>query len=326
MDGDRHAVLIMQGRIKPTPSNSWVNLVLFLLTVLSVHYTGASYELQGSAPVSLVEYILKGLPYTLSLLGILTAHEFGHYLAARYHKLSVTLPYFIPLPFLSILGTMGAAIQLKEPPKNKRILLDVGIAGPIAGLLIAIPVTLYGLSQSVVNPLPATAIPGTALEGNSILYILMKYLVFGQFLPTPPAPSPISGWLFALSYVFLGQPVPWGGQDVMLNSVAWAGWAGLLVTALNLIPAGQLDGGHVVYVLLGEKARKLWPYILGAVIILGLIWSGWWLWALLIFLLGRVYAEPLDQITALDGRRKALAMFGLVLFVMVFMPVPLQMF
>ena len=109
----------------------------------------------------------------------------------------------------------------------------------------------------------------------------------------------------------------------MLHPIAWAGWAGMLVTALNLIPAGQLDGGHVLYVLLGRKARGLLPFIMGALVLLGFFWSGWWLWALLLFVLGRIYAEPLDQITQLDPRRKIVAVLGLVIFVLVFMPVPL---
>jgi len=111
--------------------------------------------------------------------------------------------------------------------------------------------------------------------------------------------------------------------DVLIHPVAWAGWAGLLVTALNLIPAGQLDGGHVMYVLLGKRARLLWPVILMALVALGFAWSGWWLWAGIIFFLGRIYAEPLDQVTRLDPKRRAVALAGLVIFFLVFTPVPL---
>jgi membrane-associated protease RseP (regulator of RpoE activity) len=114
-----------------------------------------------------------------------------------------------------------------------------------------------------------------------------------------------------------------GGIDVMIHPVAWAGWAGLLVTALNLIPAGQLDGGHVIYVLFGKHARLLWPVIMAVLIGLGFFWSGWWLWALIILLLGRVYAEPLDQITQLDPPRRLVAVLGIVVFILVFTPVPL---
>ena len=117
--------------------------------------------------------------------------------------------------------------------------------------------------------------------------------------------------------------MPYGGIDVTVNSVAWAGWAGLLVTALNLIPVGQLDGGHLIYVIFGKRARKMVPFILIVLIVLGLFWQGWLLWAFLIFIFGRTQAEPLDQITQLDSRRKALAILGIIVFVLVFTPVPL---
>jgi membrane-associated protease RseP (regulator of RpoE activity) len=124
--------------------------------------------------------------------------------------------------------------------------------------------------------------------------------------------------------LFTGLPTPIGGQDVFLHPMAWAGWAGLLVTALNLIPAGQLDGGHVLYVLFGEKTQRVLPLILGGLLVLGFAWTGWWIWMFLIFFLGRHHAEPLDQITKLDARRKLLAAFTLILFVLIFIPVPLR--
>ena len=142
-------------------------------------------------------------------------------------------------------------------------------------------------------------------------------------LPTPETFTDLNPLYYWLQYFFTGTPLPHGGVDVTLNQVAWAGWAGLLVTALNLIPAGQLDGGHMLYVLLEDNVRKLLPVILGILIMLGFVWSGWWLWAFLIMFLGRMHAEPLDQITSLDPRRKVIAALGLVLFVLLFMPVPL---
>jgi len=130
--------------------------------------------------------------------------------------------------------------------------------------------------------------------------------------------------IYWLRYFFTSAPLPTGGYDVSLHPVAWAGWAGLLVTALNLIPAGQLDGGHILYVLLGcKRMRSILPFILGALVLLGLVWNGWWLWAFIIFVLGRMHADPLDQITTLDARRKALAILGIIVFILVFTPVPL---
>jgi membrane-associated protease RseP (regulator of RpoE activity) len=220
---------------------------------------------------------------------------------------------------------MGAFIMLKSPPTNRRVLLDIGIAGPLAGFLVAIPVLIYGLMTSPVQPLPTTFLPGQgiSLEGNSIIYILAKLAIFHQFLPAPASFGNLPPWLYMLRYYLLGFPVPLGGKDVLLNQVAWAGWAGLLVTGLNLIPAGQLDGGHALYVLVGQRARRLVPFIIVILVGLGFFWPGWFLWAGLIYFLGRTHAEPLDQITELDPRRKALAVLALVLFLLVITPIPL---
>ncbi len=333
-DGDDHVVLALPGRIRPRPSNPWINLGLFLLTVLSVMFAGALYTYNGPADVSARELLMAvlrsmpdGIPFAASLLAILLAHEFGHYLAARYHGTAVTLPYFIPFPG-NYFGTMGAFIQLKEPPRNRKVLLDIGIAGPLAGLVVAIPVLILGLALSRVEMLPSSLAqaPGLTLEGNSILYLGLKYLVKGELLPSPQSYGGLHPALYWIRYIFLGMPFPFGGRDVMLHPVAWAGWAGLLVTALNLIPVGQLDGGHTIFVLLGRRALRLWPVVIVALMALGTVWPGWWLWAALIFFLGRTYAEPLDDITRLDGKRKALAVLGLVVFFLVFTPVPLRSF
>ncbi len=329
------AILLIDGVVQPKPSRVWVNILLFILTLISVFIAGVYYTLGGvyEGPTSpgfqdLMPYVLDslggGLAFMVSLLAILLAHEFGHYLAGRYHHTHVTLPYFIPFP-LSAFGTMGAFIQLKEPPRNKRILLDIGLAGPLAGLVVAIPVLLLGLSLSEVSNIPANLPPGQGLqiEGNSILYLFSKYIVFGQLLPAPGSYGSISVFEYWVRYFFTGRPLPLGGVDVLLHPVAWAGWAGLLVTALNLIPAGQLDGGHVLYSLVGRRANFLLPIILGGLVLLGFVWPGWWLWAFLIFLLGRFHAEPLDQITPLDPPRQAIAVLGLLVFILVFTPVPL---
>jgi membrane-associated protease RseP (regulator of RpoE activity) len=327
-DHDTQVVLLVDGVLESKPSNPVVNLVLFIVTLASVIFAGSLNTFTGQAN-SASEYLLgllrnmpNGLPFAASLLAILLAHEFGHYLAGRFHKTNVTLPYFIPLP-ISPFGTLGAFIQLKEPPKNRRILLDIGIAGPLAGLVVAIPVLLLGLALSKVEVISPIAGQGVQMEGNSILYLLAKFAIFGQILPHPASYGGMSPILYWIRYFFTGQPFPWGGVDVIISPIAFAGWAGLLVTALNLIPAGQLDGGHVLYVLLGRKARILLPVILAALVLLGFVWEGWWLWAFLIFLLGRLYAEPLDQITSLNLPRKAVAILGLVIFFLVFTPIPL---
>lgn len=332
-ESGQHVVMLVRGVIKPKPSAAWVNILLFGLTVITVLMAGAiySFDYAGPMPDSLIGQIRilltmlpSGLSFAVSLLAILLAHEFGHYLAGRFHKTHVTLPYFIPLPF-SLLGTMGAFIQVKEIPKNRRIMLDIGIAGPLAGLVVAIPVILIGLSLSSVDRLPLF-IPenqGLTLEGNSLLYLGLKYLVKGELLPAPNSYGGLHPVLYWIRYIFTGSPLPLGGKDVIMHPMAWAGWAGLLVTALNLIPAGQLDGGHILYVLLGRKAKRLVPWIIIGLAALGFFWSGWWLWAMLIFFLGRVNMEPLDQITPLDSRRKIMALFAVLVFILVFIPVPL---
>ena len=344
----------MRGVIHPTPGKASVNIILFLLTLFSVLLAGSMYAFQGSLPCDfwgqLKTFLLniwQGWPFAVSLLAILLAHEFGHYFVGRARGAAVSLPYYIPFPF-SPFGTMGAFIQLKQLPKNRRALFDLGIAGPLAGLVVAVPVLILGLTLSstgvIVNNTYTvgsgqcqicsnSALPGQTytcptdnlLEGNSLLYLGAKFLVKGELLPAP-AHYDTSPLLYWLRYFFTGQPTPIGGRDVMLHQVAWAGWAGLLVTFLNLIPAGQLDGGHVLYAVFGKRTRSVWMVILAITLLLGFFWSGWWLWSGLIFLFGRTHPEPLDQITALDGRRKALAVLMLVIFLLVLMPVPLLTF
>jgi membrane-associated protease RseP (regulator of RpoE activity) len=326
---NQHVIILMNGTIKTKPSNPWVNLLMFLLTLLSVAFVGGSGTIQEPLPADPLQVagliLSNGLPFALALMGILLAHEFGHYLAGRYHGVNVSLPYFIPLP-LPPFGTMGAFINMKEPPKNRRYLLDIGLAGPLAGVVVAIPVILLGLSLSKLYPLPSRVIPGLFLEGNSLIYLLLKYLTFGQLLPAPASYGDTPTWMYWLRFFFTGRPFPLGGIDVLLHPVALAGWGGLLVTSLNLIPAGQFDGGHVMYVLFGRKTmQRILPFVLAAVLALGIFWTGWWLWAALIFLMGRVHAEPLDQITELDDRRRWLAILGIVLFILVFTPVPMNM-
>ena len=313
----------------PKPARVSVNIILFVLTVLSVLFVGA--QPQGTMPsdpggqiLYWVTSLLSGWPFAVSLLGILLAHEFGHYLMSRYHKTPATLPYFIPLP-ISPLGTMGAAIVMQGTPKNKRVLFDIGVAGPLAGMVIAIPVLFYGLSISHLSVIQATG-GMIEQEGNSLIYLLAKYIMYGKLLPDPATTHGLSFSLYWLKYFFTGQPIPIGATDVMISSVAFAGWAGLLVTALNLIPAGTLDGGHVIYSLFGDKAAKAFPFIFVALLGLGMFWSGWWLWALLLLWLGRVHAEPLDQITSLDPRRRWVAALVIVIFILTFSPVPFAIF
>ena len=326
----KQVILLISSLPDPKPSRPGINLLMFILTLVSVLVSGGltslAQELSKNPLTAAVQLIQAGWPFAVSLLGILAAHEFGHYFAGRAHGVHVTLPFFIPLPFTP-LGTMGAFISMKEAPKNKRVLMDIGVAGPIAGYIVSIVVILIGLSLSTLNKIPLTfpAGQGLQMEGNSLTYLFLKYISFGQLLPQPADYGNLSPFLFWVKYFFTGRPLPLGGLDVMIHPVAWAGWAGLLVTSLNLIPAGQLDGGHIFHLLFGKKwARRILPVILAALVGLGFVWQGWWLWAGLVFLFGRVYAEPLDQITGLDFPRKLVGVIALIIFILTFIPIPLS--
>jgi membrane-associated protease RseP (regulator of RpoE activity) len=303
VEGERQAIRAVRRYAPPRPLPAWPNVLLFILTILSLLYTGASLELGRLALPSPLD-LLRGWPYALGLLLILGAHELGHYFAARHHRVAVSLPFFIPLPLPGTFGTLGAFIALREPIRDRRALLDVGAAGPLVGLMFAVPILFVGLRTSPVRTLPVLDLfrlrPGPvsyAIEGHSLLYAGLKYVAFGRTLPD-------------------------GLQDVYLNQLAQAGWTGLLVTALNLLPVGQLDGGHALFALLGERARSVFlPFILGLGL-LSLFYVGWLVWVFLLLALGRGYAAPLDMITPLDPRRRAIALLTLVVWAVVFTPVP----
>jgi membrane-associated protease RseP (regulator of RpoE activity) len=303
-----HIVHLLRGRPNPSPRGWVLNLILFVLTFATVLMAGALIGIAESDAVSaqveqcldaggdfacIIPHIWRGFPYAISLLLILGAHEFGHYFLARRHKLAVTLPYFIPFP--SSFGTMGAFIQLRQPMRNRKMLMDVGAAGPLIGLLFAIPIVAVGIATSPINVIT----PNGSTEGNSFLYALLKTIIFGRFYPS-------------------------GGEDMYMNQLAQAGWTGLFVTALNLIPVGQLDGGHTLYALIGRRARYLYYPLLAVVIGLSLIPNNevWLLWVILLFLFGRIHAVPLDDLTPLDPLRKRVALLALFVFIIIFVPVP----
>ena len=293
-DGEHDVVVAMSGQFAGASQRIGVAAVLFALTVLSVVYVGA----QLSADVYATGLnLLDGIPYAVSLLAILMAHEMGHYVVGRRLRAPLSLPYFLPLP-VPPLGTLGAVITMSGPVRNRRHLLAIAAAGPLAGLVVAIPVLLIGLSMSEVQPLPTTG--QFMAEGNSLLYLALKFITFGQLLPS-------------------------GGLDVVVSPIAFAGWAGILITGLNLIPAGQLDGGHIVYALVGARyARYVLYAVLAALAVLAIFWQGWLLWMVLIFLFGRTRLAPLDEITELTTAQKIFAAAMLVLFFLVFTPVPLS--
>jgi len=322
-------LFLMPERKKKKSFNPGLNLIMFILTLLSVLLTGGLYDYQGVLPEgilpTIMELVRSGWPFAISLLAILGAHEFGHYFAGRKHKVDVTLPFFIPFP-LSLFGTMGAFINMRSVPRNKRALFDLAVTGPLSGAVVSIVVLIIGLQLSKISTLPTEPLTDATLqmEGNSILYLLSKLAVFGEILPKPAGVEGASAIAFWLRYFFTGEPFPWGALGVMLHPVAWAGWAGFLVTGINLIPAGQLDGGHIFFAMFGKKAAdKILPMIVGALVAMGFFWNGWWLWAGLIFFLGRRSAETLDQVTKLDAKRRLIGYAALALFAITFIPVPI---
>jgi membrane-associated protease RseP (regulator of RpoE activity) len=295
--GEREEVLALPMTFDRPRQRVDVALALFGVTVLSCLFTGAQMWEWVARSGQINWNLLDGIPFTVSLLVILLAHEFGHYLTARRLGTPTSLPYFIPFPLLSPFGTMGAFIRMAIPPRNRRHLLAIGAAGPIAGLVLAVPILLLGLSLSYVQPLPAS---NYQMEGNSLLYAALKFLMFGKFLPS-------------------------GGEDVFIHPVAFAGWAGLFVTGLNLMPVGQTDGGHIVYALLGARGARVVTWIALAALagLVLFVTRDLWLWLILLLVFSQFQDQPLDEITVLTEPQRALAAAMLIVFLLVFTPAPL---
>lgn len=305
-------------------------LVLFLATCVSTLYVGAA-QVTGRDPLeqvtaarglgasllSLVAALQKGWPFAVPLLAILLCHEFAHWLAMRRHGIPSTLPLFIPFP--NVFGTMGAVIAMRDGVRTRSALVDVGASGPLAGLVVALGVTVAGLSRSTIEPLAGRT--GVFVEGDSLLYLALKRAVCG---PIPP------------------------GHDVWLHPIAFAGWVGLFMTMMNLLPIGQLDGGHVAYALFGPRYDRWSPRVIAAVgaWAVGLAfylaattpraqWSSelftpatvWGLWAVMTRVVLRLGGDrhPPTEDQRLDGPRRAVAWFTLALFAVLFMPLPVRL-
>jgi membrane-associated protease RseP (regulator of RpoE activity) len=284
-------------------------VALFLLTLLSTLAAGAEFQLaflEERAPFSEgfsfyadlwlePRMLLLGVPFSLTLMGILLAHELGHYFACRYYGIAASYPYFIPAP--TIIGTMGAFIRIRSPIVNRKALFDVGLAGPIVGFLFAVPALYFGLAASkLVGP---GQIQPVILFGQPLLVRGMTELLHPELQVRSAA--------------------------ILLHPVARAAWVGLFATALNLIPIGQLDGGHVLYALASEKHRRV---SLTFVLVLGLLgllyWEGWLFWAGLLLLLGFRHPALLDRWEPIDTKRRAWAVVAVIVFVLCFMQTPLS--
>jgi len=286
--------------IKPKENrfrNSWkFHLLLFIATLITTTGVGS---LMAGGNLTSFSGIFKGIPFSLSLLSILGVQEFAHYFAAKRWGITVTLPYFIPAPILPI-GTFGAVISMKSSIPNRKALIDVGASGPIAGFIVAVIATIIGLKMSQVVPLDSLGKDFSYYYGDSLIFKLLVHITLGKI----PA-----------------------GYDVLLNPVAFAGWIGLFVTALNLLPIGQLDGGHIIFALSTRYHELIRRIRIPLLILLGLIfWEGWYIWAILSLFFGKAHPYPDYMETKLDFKRKFLAAFSIIVFVLciIFIPVSVR--
>jgi len=282
--------------------NPLIGIGLFIATVLSTLFAG--YWLSSSYIAFLDQYNLPGirniylnaLAFSISVLAILGTHEMGHKIAATFHGVKSTFPYFIPFP--NILGTLGAVIRVKSPIPTRNAAIDLGSSGPIAEFVVAIPVLLVGLRLSPTLPISAAQMEGGIAFGQSLIMLFLERYIFR--IPE--------------DYV------------IYLHPVAIAGWVGILVTFLNLIPAAQLDGGHIARAFLGEKLHSILTFGLGlAMIGLSVLWAGWLIWGFIILLMGRI-GNPgaLDEVSPISPKRIVLALIVLAIFILSATPVPIS--
>jgi membrane-associated protease RseP (regulator of RpoE activity) len=292
--------------------NYKLHIALFLLTlftttfnpVLEYLYLWLGGAVQaGPHPLTLFvnpAVIIGGLLFSVPLLIILSAHEFGHYVACRIHKVDATLPYYLPLP-LPPTGTLGAVIRIKEAFPSKRALFDIGVAGPIAGFVMLLPILYWGVTLSTIAPVAHG--PDVLEFGEPLLFKAFAWMHFG-LIPE--------------------------GSEVLLHPVGFAAWWGMLATALNLMPFGQLDGGHIVYSLLGRRSSYVSIATVGVAMLLTLRSMSWIsvtiMMLIMAFFLGVRHPRIRDEETPLDGVRRLVALCAFVIFVLCFTPVPIQTF
>jgi len=289
----KDTILVAPAPAEKRASRPIVNLALFLATVGTVILAGALQE--GYNPLTDPPLaVLTGIPFALALMGILVTHELAHFLVARARGMRPSLPYFIPIPF-SPVGTFGAVIRMEAPIRDRKTLFDVGISGPLAGLVVSLIALVVGLSRSEVVAL-AAPLPGTMYLGTGILVEWITGLVMG------PLPDHL---------------------DVLLDPIAFAGWFGVFITAMNLIPLSQLDGGHVGYAFFGKAHRFVAIVVFLGLLAMAVFWTGWLIWGFFILIFGGLrHPPPLNDITPLDTKRKLLALLSLALLLLLVTPRP----
>ncbi len=295
-DGD--SLLIVAKDIRPkTKRIPWLNILLFVLTLASmiIAYGYIKYDSEIFRDFSLMS---EGIKFALALMPILLFHEFGHYLAARRNKADVSLPYFIPAP--TLIGTLGAVIKSRSPFKTRRELFDVGAAGPLAGFVPAVIILAVGFSNAEAIAIGDQPLgTGHLLMGQSLIYYLLKMLFV--------------------------SPVP-EGYTLIMSPTIFAGWVGLFVTMINLMPVGQLDGGHIIYAMFGKKLQLYLAWVVVAgLVAMGFFWPGWFVWAFLAVVIIKLKHPPtLNDAVKLDRSRVILGWISIALFILTFIPIPLK--
>jgi membrane-associated protease RseP (regulator of RpoE activity) len=288
---DREDLSVSERPLTFPKQRLWIHVVLFIATIFTTLMAGAAQ--QGVNPFSQPRGWILGIPFSFTLMTILLTHEMGHYLTSRWHGVAATLPYFIPSPS-PFIGTFGAFIRMTSPIMHKQALLDIGASGPIAGFILSIAAVAVGLPYSEVIETDED-FAGIGL-GAPLVFSVLSDLIIG--------------------------PVE-EGYDVLLHPVAFAGWIGLFVTALNLIPIGQLDGGHVAYAVFGHRHRTLSLLMIPILLVLGsLYWPGWYVWAVLPLVFGINHPPTMDVSIPLDPYRKLIGWLSLIVFVLCFTPSP----
>jgi membrane-associated protease RseP (regulator of RpoE activity) len=286
----------------------WLHILLFVLTSVSTTLAGAGHYAafrgdftNGPLALPLTTLLRGGVWYSGTILAILGCHELGHYFACRYYDVDASLPFFLPVPPPFLTGTLGAFIRIREPIPTKRMLFDIGIAGPIAGFLVAVPTLFAGLAMSHLVRLPDPLPPMTVSLGEPLLYRGISWLLWGA---------------------------PAEGYTINMHPMAFAAWFGLLATALNLFPIGQLDGGHISYAVLGRRSSHVTLVMLAVAVVLAYFSSSWVVWTVLMIVMlavfGRHHPRTYDEHVPLDRNRLMLAIFAVVMFALCFTPAPIE--
>jgi Zn-dependent protease len=302
-----HIIYVIK-KIKKKDKPTWINLSLLIATIITATLTGSilyieEFDIWNDNFSGLIPNILEvfninnlffgAVLFALPLMSILFVHEMGHYYISKKHGIRSSLPFFLPIPPILPsfnIGTFGALISSRDPMPNKKALFDVGIAGPLAGFIVAVPITIVGIATSSIVPISDIG------SGEPVLGISLLFLIFSSLILNVPA-----------------------GFGINLSLIAFAGWVGLLITSINLLPAGQLDGGHIFRAFLGEKQKYA-----GWIAIFIMILTGWWFFALIIiFMIGMMHPPPLNDITKLDMKRKLLFIVALTILILCYIPYPI---